>query len=429
MRVFSHQKSMESMPYMPPCFGRFLLAPILLTGILTHLVQRMNDKNNKFRAGNVVSIAAIHLLHDVFSSFFAPLIPLLIDKLGFNYAMAGTLSLAQRLPSLFNPLIGLVADRVAIRSAIIVTPMVTVIAMSLLGLSPSIVVLAILLFVSGMSAAVLHVTAPVLMRRVSGDKIGRGMSFFMFGGEIARTLGPLIITAAISWWGLEGTWRLIPIGLAGSLLLLVNLRTIDKQHLQQQHKTDKTSVRKNLRSVGPFFLLVTPIVLFRGFSKTALTTFLPAYMVASGYSIRHAAFALAFLELAGACGALSAGSLSDKAGRKNVLLVIMLLSPVLMFLFTLVSGLMQWVLLCCMGVIFFASTPVFMAMIHDLNTDRPSFTNGIFMTVNFAASSIVALLVGVLADRYGFVRTYQITAVLSLGAVPLTFFIRDRSRG
>ncbi len=343
--------------------------------------------------------------------------------------MAGALSLVQKLPSLFNPLIGLIADKGAIRSAIIATPVITILSMSLLGLSPSTTILATLLFVCGVSAAILHVTAPVLMRRVSGDRIGRGMSFFMFGGEIARTLGPLIITTAVSCWGLEGTWRLIPIGLVASLGLFVNLRTIDKEHIQHPNKGKKTSIEKNLRDAAPFFLLVAPSILFRGFSKTALTTFLPAYMVENGYSIRTAAIALAFLELAGAGGALMAGSLSDKVGRKTVLLVIMALSPLLMFLFTLASGLLQWVMLGTMGLVFFASTPVFMAMIHDLDSDRPAFTNGIFMTISFAASSIVALLVGVFADQYGFIKTYQITAVLSLCALPLTFWIQDKSRG
>ena len=389
----------------------------------------MSDQQHEFKTANVASIAATHLLHDVYSSFFAPLIPLLIEKLGFNYAMAGTLSVVQKLPALVNPLIGLIADKVAIRSAIIAAPVVTLVSMSLLGLAPSIALLAVLLFTCGISAAVLHTTAPVLMRRVSGNQIGRGMSFFMFGGEIARTLGPLLITAAVSWWGLEGTWRLIPFGLVASLLLFINLRTIDKQHIQRQHKKDKTSVKSTLREIAPFFLLVTPVILFRGFSKTALTLFLPAYMVEGGASIKTAAGALAFLELAGAVGALTAGSVSDKAGRKNVLLVIMLLSPLLMFFFTLASGLLQWVLLALMGLVFFASTPVFMAMIHDLNSDRPAFANGIYMTVNFAASSIVALLVGFFADRYGFVKTYQITAALSLCAVPLTFLIKDRPRG
>ena len=388
----------------------------------------MEEQKQAFRKANVTSVAAAHTLHDVYSSFFAPLLPLLTEKLGFTYAMAGILSMVQKLPSLLNPLIGIIADRLVIRSAIVAAPILTIIAMSLLGLAPSVAVLAVLMFTCGISGAAFHVTAPVLMRRVSGNQIGRGMSYFMFGGEIARTLGPLLIIAAVSWWGLEGTWRLIPFGLAASLLLFFNLRTIDKKHLQHFRGGKKSAMGKTFREIGPFFFLVAPILLFRGFSKTALTLFLPAYMVDGGSSIKTAAAALALLELAGALGALMAGSLSDRLGRKTVLLVIMVLTPLLMFLFTLATGPLQWVLLGAMGLIFFASTPVFMAMIHDLNSDRPAFANGIFMTVSFAASSIVALLVGVAADRYGFVRTYQITAALSLCAIPLTFFIKDKSR-
>jgi len=389
----------------------------------------MENQEQGFRKGNVASVAATHTLHDIYSSFFAPLIPLLTEKLGFTYAMAGMLSVVQKLPSLLNPLIGLIADKMVIRSAIVAAPIVTIFAMSLLGRASSIAALAVLMFTCGISGAVFHVTAPVLMRQVSGNQIGRGMSYFMFGGEMARTLGPLLITAAISWWGLEGTWRLIPFGLVASLLLFLNLRTIDKQNLRRLQKKERAPLGTTLRETAPFFLLITPILLFRGFSKTALTTFLPAYMVEGGHSLKTAAAALAFMELAGAIGALTAGSWSDKAGRKTVLLIIMLLSPILMFLFTLTAGIGQWILLGLMGLVFFASTPVFMAMIHDLNTDRPAFMNGLFMTVSFAASSIVALLVGVAADRYGFIRTYQITAVLSLCAIPLTFFIKDRSRG
>lgn len=346
----------------------------MLSGLDQRLTKvRMSHKTDTFKTANVVSIATTHLLHDTFSSFFAPLIPLLTEKLGFSYAVAGTLSVVQKLAAITNPLIGLIADKMAIRSAIILAPIITIITMSLLGVASSIAMIAILMFVCGISAAVLHTTAPVLMRRVSGTQIGRGMSFFMFGGEIARTLGPLLITAAVSWWGLEGTWRLIPFGLIASLLLFINLRSIDKRHIQLQHQKNKTSIKKTMLEIIPFFRVVAPIILFRGFSNTALSTFLPSYMVEGGASIKTAAGALALLELAGAVGALTAGSLSDKAGRKNVLLFIMLLSPLLMFSFTLTAGPIRWVLLALMGMVFFASTPVFMAMIHDLNPDRPSF--------------------------------------------------------
>ncbi|VGO19912.1 MFS transporter [Pontiella sulfatireligans] len=386
----------------------------------------MDSEQNKFKTSNVVSIAATHFLHDTYSSFFAPLIPLLSNKLGFTYAIAGVLSVVQKLPSLLNPFIGLIADKTVIRSGIVATPIITIITMSLMGLAPSVTLLAVLLFACGISAAVLHVTAPVLMRRVSGSKVGRGMSFFMFGGELARTIGPLVITAAVSWWGLEGTWRLIPFGLAASLLLFLNLRTIDKEFIRQFTQAKKHHLSKSIGEVIPFFAQIGPIILFRGFSNTALTLFLPSYMVDSGYSIKAAACALAVLELAGAGGALMAGSLSDKTGRKKVLLAIMLLSPLLMLLFTVAAGIAQWLLLGLMGLVFFASTPVFMAMIHDLNSDRPSFANGLYMTLNFAASSIVALLVGVYADHHGLVATYRMTALLGLLAIPPTLLLKDK---
>lgn len=382
-------------------------------------------QKNKFKTKHVISVASAHLLHDTFSAFFAPLIPLLTEKFGISYAAAGSLSVVQKIPSLLNPLIGLIADKIAIRSAIVLAPVITIFTMGLLGWAPSVAILAVLLFTCGISAAALHVTAPVLMRQVSGDQVGKGMSCFMFGGEIARTLGPLLITSAISWWGLEGTWRLIPLGLAASLVLFLNLRKIDKAHLHRAKKKNQASIKATLRHIAPSFALMTPIMLSRSFSKTALTTFLPAYMVSQGASIKTAAAALAFLELLGAAGALLSGSLSDKAGRKNVLLAIMLTSPFLMYFFTRTTGIAQWALLGGMGLIFFASTPVFMAMVHDLETDRPAFTNGLYMSISFAVSSIVALTVGAMADRYGFVKTYQITAALSTAAIPFTLRLKN----
>ena len=143
------------------------------------------------------------------------------------------------------------------------------------------------------------------------------------------------------------------------------------------------------------------------------------------HSFKTSAAALAVLELAGAGGALLAGTLSDKAGRKKVLLAIMLISPALLYGFTLCSGIALWVLLVLMGLVFFAGTPVFMAMIHDLNSDRPSLANGMFMTLNFVAGSIIALVVGVFADHQGLVATYKICALLGLLAIPPTLAMKN----
>ncbi len=182
--------------------------------------------SKKFQSDKVLLVAGSHMLHDIYSSFLAPLRPLLIEKFGITLAMASIWDLIMRLPWFLNPFIGMIAERTAARYFIIVTPAITAITMSLLGVAPSFTIVCILLFTMGISSAVFHVPAPTMVKRLSGNRTGLGMSFYMFGGELARTAGPLIITASVSYWGLEGTWKLIPFGLVASFILYLKLRNI-----------------------------------------------------------------------------------------------------------------------------------------------------------------------------------------------------------
>lgn len=178
----------------------------------------------EFKKAEVFTLSAAHLSHDTFSAMLPALLPLLIDKLGISLSMSAMLDIVRRIPALFNPFLGLLAERTGIRYFVILTPGITATSMGLVGVAPSFWVLLVLLFVAGISAALFHVRSPVMVREVSGARVGTGMSFFMVGGELARTVGPLLVIGAVSWWGLEQTYRLIPIGLAASLVLFVKLR-------------------------------------------------------------------------------------------------------------------------------------------------------------------------------------------------------------
>ena len=89
----------------------------------------------KFQTGNVIIISIAHLLHDIYSSFLAPILPLLIEKLSLTYSMVGALTVVQRIPFLINPFLGLLADKMQMRYLIIVTPAITAIGASLFGLA------------------------------------------------------------------------------------------------------------------------------------------------------------------------------------------------------------------------------------------------------------------------------------------------------
>ena len=89
-----------------------------------------------FQAGSVVMLSLCHFIHDVYSSFLSPLLPLLIEKLSLSLTLAGLLSTVMQIPALFNPLIGVWADRISMRWFIILAPAMTAVPMSLIGLAP-----------------------------------------------------------------------------------------------------------------------------------------------------------------------------------------------------------------------------------------------------------------------------------------------------
>lgn len=384
------------------------------------------EKKNGFKTDGVLLVSATHMLHDIYSSFLAPLRPLLIEKFGISLALASLWDLFQRIPWFFNPIIGIIAEKTAARYFVILTPAVTAITMSLLGVAPSFIAVSILLFVMGISSAMFHVPSPVIIKKLSGRYTGRGMSWFMFGGEMARTLGPLVITGAVSWWGLEGTWKLIPFGLVASFILYLRLRKINIS--TDINKSDiKPEYWNTIKKYLPFFFILVGITLFRSIMKSGLTAFLPTYFYTEkGESLWFSNSTLAVFQLAGAVGTIFSGTVSDRIGRKTTLLVISILTPVLMAFFVMSSGLWSFVFLVILGFFVFAPGPVLMALVQDVSSDLPVFMNSIYMTISFVSSAIAVVFAGLIGDWLGLEKTYLISSFLALGAVPFVLMLKKR---
>lgn len=378
----------------------------------------------KYHPWRVIDISLAHFVHDVYSSFLAPLLPLIIEKLGINYFLAGSLTLYGRLPSLMNPLIGWLADKVVLRYFIIFTPAITATSMSLIGLTQTYFQLLVLLLIMGFSAAFFHVPGPVLIRKVSGDQRGRGMSYYAVAGELARSLGPLLIVSAVSWWGLEGSWRLMPLGLVASVFLFFRLRKLNNFDIKPiKHKAKLSKPEKS--KLTSFFIIITGFILGRGLLRALLITFLPTYYTTMGDTLWTGTVVLSLIEIAGAAGTLIAGKYSDKFGRKNTLIIIALSMPVIMYLFTITSGYFAIFFLILGGLVLFGSAPVLLALVHDYKSDRPSLINSIYMTLSFVFGAGSNMLIGYLSDIYGLDALFKYSPLLALTAIPFAFIMPE----
>ena len=382
----------------------------------------MSKQSNKnFQLARVFDISMGHFLHDVYSSFLTPLLPMFIERFGLSYSLATSLSLYGRIPSLFNPFIGLLADKIRIRYFVIIMPAITAISMSLVGLSQNYWQLSILLFIMGWAAAFFHVPAPVLIRRLSGDKSGKGMSFYMVGGELARTLGPLFITSAVSWWGLEGSWRVMPVGILASVILYFRLRNLKKVDFKPKPKQE--GVMKELAKNKTIFTALMGYTFSRGMVRGVFVTLITTYIVSKGGDIWDGTYALMVIQFAGAVGTMFAGGFSDRIGRRKALLIIAIISPLLLLLFNYTDGIINMLVLALIGLFIFGSNPILLALVQDIKSERPSFNNGVFMTISFAFGAIAALLVGAIADQTSLDTIYLLAPIFAVIAIPFTFMI------
>lgn len=372
---------------------------------------------DEFQSGHVATITSAHFLHDVYSAFLAPILPLLIEKLSLSYTQAGSLSAFMQVPSLINPLIGYLDDKINLRLLVIFAPAITATTMSCLGLAPNYASLVLLLLVTGLSISAFHAPSPAMVVSVSGRRTGTGMSFFMAGGELGRTLGPLLFAWAVGFFTLEGVWRLAILGWLASIIMYGRFRSI----AVRIHK--QSGFRQMLPAATRLFIPLLLIVFSRSFLVTGVGVYLPTLIKGEGATIWAASRSLAIYQLAGVVGALAGGTLSDRLGRKKVLFVASLFSPFLILAFLNTSGWIQTLCLILAGLLSLSAQPVMLAMVQDHLPHHRSVANGFFMTFSFLFISTTSLLIGILSDHIGLHQAFLYMCFISMLSVPIVFFL------
>ena len=381
---------------------------------------------SEFNAGGTARLAGAHAAHDLYGGFLGPLLPAVQDKLGLSLTVVSLMIPAQQLPGVIQPFIGYMADRTSRRWFVVLGPGITAVSVSTIGLAPHISIVLLLLLVSGIASGVFHAPAVALMGEYAGPKVGRSMSFFMAGAEFSRTLAPIIITAAIAWFTLEGAAMVMVFGLAASVYLYFTLDTSESD--QARRDAPPVALRPLLRARRRWIGALTGVATVNAIATGPFHYFLVKMLVDKGHSNLFAGLSLSTLFAAGVAGMLIGGALSDRMGRRITLGLASALSAPMLYVYLWFEDgtFLPLLALIPASLALTAVRPINLAVAQETLPEARGSMAGGLLALNFVTMSLSTFAFGAIADIIGLDTAFYWIAGASLLALPFVALLPSK---
>ena len=368
----------------------------------------------------LLSLLALgHLVIDTNQGSLPALLPYLKTALGLTYTATGIIVLMSNVTSsLIQPLFGFLADKTARRWLLPLSVVLSAVGIGLTGVAPSYLTVLALVMLSGFGVAAYHPEGYRTATQVAGAKKATGVSIFSTGGNIGVALGPPLITALITTFGMPGSLGMLLPGLFAAVLLMAVLPGLSRP--LPARTEGRASAPQTM--VGAMTLLVL-VISIRSWTQLGFTTYMPFYYleVLKG-DPRMVGTLLAVFLGAGAAGTLIAGPIADRIGPRRFMVIVFFLSAPLAVGFLLVSGVWTIVLLGVLGLVLVSTFTTAVVLGQAYMPRNLGMASGLIVGFAIGAGGVGATALGWVADRWGLSSALWISALMPIlgSAVSLT---------
>ena len=307
------------------------------------------------------------------------------------------------------------------------------VAYSLVGISPSFAVLVIAVLFIAIPGALWHLPAAAAISQRFPDRRGFAISMHGFGSNIGNALGPVLAGALLGillWRNIFFIYAIPAIAL--SIFVWWSLRNVGKEGGQEG--------RKGLRAQldGALTLLKNPVVLglilaalLRGMGLNALFNWTPFYLKDElGMNSLEAGVHYALLTGMGIISAPVIGALSDRFGRKAILVPGMTVAAFLSMLVVSVGdSLLLILVLAGIGLFTFVLHNIIQAAVLDaVGRGTEATATGLLFGVTGVLGGASPFLASLIIDHLGGLGSiFYYSGILTAVTAVIVFMIPLRS--
>ncbi|HLK83865.1 MAG TPA: MFS transporter [Xanthobacteraceae bacterium] len=372
-------------------------------------------------------ISAGHMMTHWYPSTFYLLLPLIGNELGLSFSQIGSILTCQFVAGALSNLPGGMAVDAIGRKGLLMAVALSWVGLPYLvmGFSHSYWMLLVCAALVGVGNNLWHPTAIPLLAQSHPERRGLVVSIHAMGGNLGDAIAPLAVGALLTMF----SWRDVVVmnvvpGMAASVLLLLLLGRDGGLDLRDGSTSGSSPGRPQgaaLHSLAGVRLLLgnrTVLMLSLGSAVRAMTamtllTFLPVFLANEmGYSPAWVGGSLFALQAAGFAAAPISGHLSDRMGRRNIIMTSMAMSGVVLLFMAFAGRSPAFALFVAfLGFFLFAIRAVLQAWLLDATPRELGGTSiGILFGAQAVGAAVGPLIGGVIADHYGIIATFYYLA-------------------
>jgi FSR family fosmidomycin resistance protein-like MFS transporter len=372
-----------------------------------------------------------HICTDISQGALPAMLPFLIAYYGLSYTEAASLVLASGIiSSVIQPLFGWLGDRFDRPWFMSVGILMASCGIALIGFVDNYWLMFASASVCGVGVALFHPEGGKLANIVANNEKGAGIANFSVGGNIGFSIGPIIVTFALTTFGMHGTALfLVPATIMAALLLsqtkaYAAFSDVEVKRIQTIGHDERSDDWAG-------FAKITAVNMLRSIVGTGLMVFIPLYWVAVLNQPRElGALMLTFYSAAGAVATFFGGRLADKIGfKRTIALSFFTLGPLLV-LFLLSSNLIiATILILLVSLSLSLAYSPIIALGQSYLPNRLGLASGISLGVVVSVGSMTSPLIGVAGDHYGLKVSMTIICAIALASAALSLLVtRHRSK-
>jgi MFS family permease len=288
------------------------------------------------------------------------------------------------------------------------------------------------LILLGIGASLFHPPGYASMALLSREMRGRYMGIQGLGGDLGMAISFFTTTAIGSYLG----WRsaFLVWGAIGLVMAVVDMTTIIDETVQVDPTVTRLGYLETLRKMFTTdhlrnLLLVSVIVVCSGALWNGVSAFILVYInEVKGVGLLIAGGLSTFKYTIGAFGNILGGELSDKLGRRKILLFGFGLFTVSLLALTVAPGnlALMFLMVAVLGFSFFITQSPMNALIGDVShRDTVGVTYGVNFSIKYGIGSFAPAIAGFLAAQYSMDYVFYFFAVISAVAFGVSLMVED----